>query len=182
MSHQERDFDRLFREHYRLVRLYFTNQGAPREEAADLAQEVFTNAYSAFEKFRGESSERTWLFSIAKNLWRNRLRDRARLKRNAPEAAIEDLLEEGWEPENDPETVDPLADTIENERQKVIREAIESLPPRMRHCLMLRVGQDKKYREIAEVMQISIQTVRSQLAQGRLQLRSILDDYFEEFR
>lgn len=181
MSNRERNFDRLFRQHYRLVYLYFIKLGAQPEEASDLAQEVFFNAYGALDEFRGDSSERTWLFSIAKNKWRNWLRDRSRHKRSAPETPIEELLDEGWQPSEPLEKADPLQGTIVSERQQKILDAINSLPPRMRRCLMLRVAQDKKYREIADVMQISIQTVRSQLAQGRDHLKSLLNDYSEDF-
>ncbi len=180
MSHLERNFDRLFRQHYRLVCLYFIRLGARPEEASDLAQEVFLNAYGALDEFRGESSEKTWLFSIAKNKWRNWLRDKSRHKRSAPETPIDQLLDEGWQPIESTETADPLKGSIVSERQQKVLDAINSLPPRMRRCLMLRVAQDKKYREIADVMQISIQTVRSQLSQGRDHLKTLLNDYFED--
>lgn len=182
MTVQSKNFDQLLRRYYRLIVLYFINRGVDREEAFDLAQEVFTNAYTGLLRFRGDASERTWLFSIAKNVWRNWLRDGHRLKRDAPETPIDDLLEEGWEPPNPKSNFDPLTGTLENERVRKVWDAINTLPPRMRRCVMLRVGQEKKYREIADVMQISIQTVRSQLSQGRDQLRQLLGDYFEELR
>ncbi|MDA8019827.1 MAG: RNA polymerase sigma factor [Thermoanaerobaculia bacterium] len=181
MSDTQRDFDRLFRQYYRLVFLYLRNRGLDEDKAADLAQETFMRAYQGLAEFRGESSPKTWLFSITRNVWRNHLRNRSRLKRNAPETPLEDLREDGWEPSDEDQVVNPLQDTIEIEEREQIWEAIGKLPPRMRRCVMLRVGQDKKYREIADVMQVSIQTVRSQLSQGRTQLQGLLNDYFEEW-
>jgi RNA polymerase sigma-70 factor, ECF subfamily len=182
MSEKQRDFDRLFRQYHRLIVAYFVHRGAGRDEAADLAQDAFANVYSGLHGIRDETSERSWLFSIARNVWRNHLRDQSRLKRDAPETPLDDLLAGGWEPTNTREVSDPLTGTLENEKQKKVWDAISSLPPQMRRCVMLRVGQDRKYREIADAMQISIQTVRSQLSQGRDHLRRLLAEYFEDLQ
>ena len=60
-------------------------------------------------------------------------------------------------------------------------EALQRLPERMRRCVMLRIHGELKYREIAVLMKISIQTVKSQLSQAQDRLSQELVPYFESF-
>src|SRR6185295_123541 len=64
-------------------------------------------------------------------------------------------------------TSGPLAGLLADEQVGRLRQALQDLPPQMRRCVLLRIDQNLKYREIAGVMQISIDTVKSQLSQAR---------------
>jgi len=181
----EESFDELFERYYRPVSYFFANRGFSPEECRDLAQETFLGAYRGFERFRGEASVETWLFKIAGNIWRNALRSLSAEKRDAPEVSLGGLAEEGREIADDEpgraaKEHHPLDAALADERVRLLRRAVGELPAKMRRCLLLRIDQDMKYREIAAVMQISIQTVKSQLFQAKERLKEELSDHFPE--
>jgi RNA polymerase sigma-70 factor (ECF subfamily) len=74
----------------------------------------------------------------------------------------------------------PLEDLLEKERLDRLRAAILEMPPQMRRCFFLRYLRGYKYREIAYLMKISIQTVRAHLHQARSRLTLDLPDLIEE--
>lgn len=73
---------------------------------------------------------------------------------------------------------EPLHDMLEEERSRLLRNALEELPPQMRRCVQLRV-QDLRYREIAEILKVSIDTVKAHLYQARQLLKAKLGDYYQ---
>src|SRR5687768_11300054 len=82
--------EELFRQYYRPVLAFFARRGFSAEESRDLAQETFLRVYKNWASFRGESSEVTWLFQIATNLYRNTIRSRSALKRDRQEVPLEE--------------------------------------------------------------------------------------------
>lgn len=182
MSNQSAEFQTLFREHYRSVLFFFTSRGFPLEEARDLTQETFLRAYKGVEAFRYEASFKTWLFQIATNLWRNTIRSQRAAKRDAEEVSLEEELDSGrpLQPESGGLQGTPLSQLLADEAVTRLAGALEELPPRMRRCVQLRLFQELKYREIAGLMKLSIETVKSQLHQARHRLRQSLSGYFED--
>lgn len=79
---------------------------------------------------------------------------------------------------------DPREEILARERRRKLREAVTRLPERMQRCVTLRIERGLKYREIAVIMQISIDTVKTQLYQARHRLKEDLQEYFdpEEYR
>lgn len=165
----------LFKKYYRPVVAFFQNKGFSREESRDLAQETFLRVYRYRERFRGESSEVTWLFQIASNLYKNTLRGLQAQKRDAEEVSLDST--DTQDPQSDENA---LALMLTGERSRILREALEELPPQMKKAVMLRVTGDMKYREIAEEMDVSIETVKAHLYQARQHLRDRLSDYFTD--
>jgi RNA polymerase sigma-70 factor (ECF subfamily) len=170
------DPEELFRRYYRPLVGFFARRGFSTEDSRDLAQETFFRVYKNWAGFRGESSEVTWLFQIATNLYRNKIRSRSTLKRDMQVVPL-DL------PDGEPVAADDGQETaldaiLLEERTKLLRDALEGLPPQMRQAVLLRVDGDLKYREIAELMSVSIETVKAHLYQARQQLRDKLGDYF----
>src|SRR6185436_6519488 len=144
--------EELFRQYHRQMVAFFAKRGFSPEESRDLAQETFFRVYKNWASFRGESSVVTWLFQIATNLYRNTLRSQAALKRDMLEVPLET-------PGGEPVVVDwgdgeetPLDTILSCERSRLLRDALEELPPQMRQAVFLRVDGDLKYREIAELM------------------------------
>jgi RNA polymerase sigma-70 factor (ECF subfamily) len=182
------DRDETFRQIYLLyfgkVYRFFVRRGFPLDECMDLAQETFLRVHKHLATFRRDARFETWLFKIATNLYRNRLRSLSTLKRDAREVALEDASEGeliAIRPEGvstRPGEEGPLCDVLYEERAKILREAMENLPAQMRRCVLLRVEGDLKYREIAVLMQISVETVKAHLFQARQQLRVRLAEYF----
>ena len=183
-GHDE-ELRRLFDRYFRSVFHFFLNRGLAREEALDLTQDTFLRVYRSLQGFRGEAKVETWLFRIATNLWNNEVRRRRAEKREGWEVSLEGVVEgghpiradhhfDGWS-----EPAGPLETMLDDERRQVLREALGDLPPQMRRCVLLRIDQNLKYREIAGVMQISIETVKSQLSQARDRLEQKLGRYFD---
>jgi RNA polymerase sigma-70 factor (ECF subfamily) len=185
MSDFEEDFRLLFARYFQPVSSYFLRRGFPHEECRDLTQETFLRVYRSRDRFRGEASFQTWLFQIATNLWRNEVRRRMAEKRDGFEISLEQeaerrppvLAERRLPGETQP--IGPLDGLLADERKRRMREVLDALPPQMRRCILLRIDQSLKYREIAAVMQISIDTVKSQISQARDRLETELGRYFD---
>ncbi len=168
-------FEELFRELYRPVLGIFAKKGCGREECQDLTSETFLRAYKSFEDFRGEAKAFTWLHTIATNVWRNRLRDAATAKRDGIEIPVPD------DGQSDPVSSDrPHDQAISAERRRLLKSAIDDLPPRMRRCVWLRVYQDMNYRDIAEVLDVNVATAKSQVSLARPRLRTLLAEHYPD--
>jgi RNA polymerase sigma-70 factor (ECF subfamily) len=149
----------------------------------DLTQETFLGIYTGIGSFRGEAGFETWMWKIANNACRKRLRWWSAEKRAGEEVPLEGEEEiEAGSPGTFPaaSVPGPGETALDRERSRVLREAIEGLPEQMRKCLMLRVYQDLKYREIAVVLRLSVETVKAHLFQARKRLLEELDDYFHD--
>lgn len=169
----------LFRQYYPAVVSFFLRRGFPVEESRDLAQDTFLRVYRHMESFRGESSVETWLFQIAMNQYKNAIRSLNAQKRDAQEVSLDatpggEVMD--WGPE---EKGGQLESLLSEERARLLRSAFQDLPPQMRQAVVLRVDGDMKYREIAKVMRVSIETVKAHLYQARQQLRDRLADYYD---
>ena len=183
-AEKEAHFERLFQRYYRPVSYFFTNRGFSIEECRDLTQETFIGVYKGMDRFRAESSVETWLFRIAANIWRNALRSRSAEKRDGTEISLATWDDSGREISvsevDDSPVRGPLDEALAGERLRLLREAIEELPAQMRRCLLLRIDRDMKYREIAALMQISVDTVKSQLFQAKERLKQRLAHQFDD--
>ncbi|HEX6201150.1 MAG TPA: RNA polymerase sigma factor [Thermoanaerobaculia bacterium] len=180
----EAGFDRLFERHGGEVHRFFVRKGFSFDAAAELTQETFVRVYQALSEFRGESTARTWIFSIARNLYLNARRHDRAAKRKRTEIPLDDLRtsEEEGAPAAaalpDPSAPDPLDDALRRERRERLWRAVDELPPRMRQCVLLRAGQERSYQEIADLLGVSIDTVKSQLHQAKGKLRELLGEGF----
>ncbi|HEY3175449.1 MAG TPA: sigma-70 family RNA polymerase sigma factor [Candidatus Polarisedimenticolia bacterium] len=126
-------------------------------EADDLAQETFCRAYSALDRFRGESSVRTWLCRIVSNLSLNVVQS-ARVARR-DEVEVEGLAQAG----NPHAVAGPvgLDGLIRRERHERVRRAIEDLPRRQKMTLVLRAFEGLQYKEIATIMGCTTGTAKA---------------------
>lgn len=174
----------LFERYYRWVRGFFERRGHPPEEAEDLAQETFLQLFREIASFRGDSPFESWLFAVAANLLRNERRSRKRKKRDAPEVPLDGPGDLAGGPGYDPPAGgwSPARAAFERERQEALGRALQALPPQMRQCLALRLGQELKYREIATLLKISVETVKAHLFQARRRLRAELGEQYGEWR
>lgn len=185
IDHEE-NFRRLFQRYYHRLHRFFQTRHFSTDECDDLTQETFFRVYSGMGTFRGEARFETWLLQIAVNTYRQMLRRQSAQRRAGPhvswERAGEQEQVEAGEDELDHLTSawGPLDEVLEEERRRMLCEAIESLPEQMRQCVTLRVYQEMSYREIAAIMEVSVETVKSHLSQARQRLRERLAEYFSE--
>lgn len=185
LSDRHDEFAEFFEELAPAVAYFFSRRGFSSEDCRDLTQETFLKAYRGFSGFRDEAQVKTWLLRIAANVWKNALRERGAVKRSAAKTVSLEELQTVARPlarvvaaaGGGPEA-DPLDGVIRSEESRVLREAVETLPDRMRRCVVLRIERGLKYREIAAIMSVSVDTVKTQLHQARQRLKDDLGDYF----
>jgi RNA polymerase sigma-70 factor (ECF subfamily) len=175
----------VYRKYQFRIRRFFESKRITPEEARDLTQETFLRVFRGEGEFENRAQLEAWLFEIAANVRHNVLRGRAALKRAGIEVSLDEPGLGGVDREEeiaDPALVDgeqdALTAVITREQVEGLRAALAELPLQMRQCLRLRLHQDLKYKEIAEIMRISIDTVKSHLYQAKQRLREQLEPLF----
>lgn len=167
----EENFKRLFDWHYQTVHVFFVRCGCSPEEALDLTQETFVRAYRGLQSYCGDASFTGWLLRIATNVYRNAVRQLNTWKRSGVEVPIEATDAEFLTSE---ERV-PVLDALSRERVGHLEAAIKELPPQIRRVLILHAYHGHSYGDIAEILGVSVETVKSHLLQGRKRLRNVLE-------
>ena len=109
-----------------------------REDIDELVQDTFVRAFGSLDGFRGDSSFRTWLFTIERRL----ILDRRRAERRRPASVAVDEADSATE-------FDALDDVTAEETQDHVRRAVERLTPTQREVFLLRVTEGLSYRDIA---------------------------------
>jgi RNA polymerase sigma-70 factor (ECF subfamily) len=179
------EIERVFREYAPSVTYFFMRRGFSIEECSDLTQETFLKAWSGLGGFRRDSAIETWLIQIATNVWKNHLRASGAIKRSVRTVPLDEAVGQGEGVARSPRpggrrlSESPQDQLLEQERGRLLREAVDELPRRMRRCVLLRIDQGLKYREIASIMRVSIDTVKTQLYQARHRLKERLQEYFD---
>ncbi len=143
-----------------------------RDEAGDLSQDIFIQAYLSLARFRGESAFSTWLYRITLNACLNKTRKSPfqkifRLFENTPGADREIFL-------SSVDSTDPEDIMIRNENAELVRKALDSLPENQRIAIVLSKYDDLPQREIAEIMKTSEGAVESLLQRAKKNLREKL--------
>ena len=147
------------------------------EDAEEVTQDAFIRAHRGLGNFRGDSAFSTWLYQIATNLARNRYWYWWRRKRDKSVS-----LDAPVGPDNDTtiaelipaEQETPEDATVTQEFVSRVAECMEELGEKHREILILRNVQNLSYEEIAEILGISVGTVKSRIARARESLREKL--------
>jgi RNA polymerase sigma-70 factor (ECF subfamily) len=140
-------------------------------DASDVAQEVFLKIFRNVGNFRGDSSLRTWVYRIAVNESHNRRRWLFRHRRG--ETGLDETFEDsdGREKPLMDSGETPFDFTVNREALVLLEEALADINPVFRAALVLREIEDMSYDEIAEILEVSIGTVKSRIVRGREALR-----------
>jgi RNA polymerase sigma factor (sigma-70 family) len=140
-------------------------------EAEDLAQETMVRVWSQRQKFRPEAAFRPWIFSIAVNLARNRLR----WWRRRPNVSLDAWSETGHErPWPEGERPNEAGSLERAERAAAVRDAVAALPAELREALVLFEYEELAQAEIAEALGCTVKAVESRVARAREKLRRAL--------
>jgi RNA polymerase sigma-70 factor (ECF subfamily) len=160
--------DRVFNLCYRLLGDY--------EEANDSAQETFIKVYGSLKKFRFESAFSTWLYRIAVNTCKNKLKSSAFRRKRKMVPLDNPVSGNRTQPgrEIHDESQSPAMALEKKERMRVIQEAINGLSPEQKEVVTLRDIEGFSYDEVAEITGFNLGTVKSRLARARQELRKKL--------
>lgn len=140
-------------------------------DASDVTQEVFLKVFRSIGTFRAQSALKTWIYRIAVNESHNRRRWLFRHRHN--EVGLEEEFEDSEPRERAiPDAGrSPFDRAFDREKHALIEEALTRINPSFREAVVLRDLEDLSYEEIAEILQISIGTVKSRIMRGREALR-----------
>lgn len=178
---REESFRVIYQRFYPPVRSFFAKR-TTSEDVLDLTQETFLGIYKGLDRYRWEAAFAGWLFCIAANAHRKWCRRRYRIGSPygpaAPPGGADAALDD-----HEPVVVDAekssLEELLTREQLVRLRSAIEELAPRMQHCLKLRLYQELSYQEIADFLELAIDTVKAHLHQAKKKLRDKLKDDFD---
>jgi RNA polymerase sigma-70 factor (ECF subfamily) len=145
------------------------------EDARDITQDVFIDILSNLHRFRAQSGLSTWIYRITVNRSLNFLRSNQRRKRHL--FYTDDYQDEGKTESmdfSDPGQKSPSELLEQKERSRTLHQAVRSLPEKQQIAFTLAEYDDLSYKEIAEVMQLSISSVESMLFRARKNLQKKL--------
>jgi len=159
---------------YNLIRRLLGNP----EEARDVTQEVFVSVFEKVDSYRGESSIATWIYRIATNHAKNRIKYLSRRQ---------DRKKESLDQMTVPPTASRLSAEVPRPDQAYTREtvsrmvdrALAELDEEQRIVLVLRDVEGQSYEDIAEITGLQLGTVKSRLHRGRQRLKEALAPYVD---
>ena len=148
------------------------------EEAEDLAQEVFVTVFKSIDSFRGESKFSTWLYRVAANHCKNRIKYLSRRSRTSgdgldgvPEHAMEDA---GSAPlQSHIDAPDKILEGLQLEG--LLAQAVAALDEEHRLLIVLRDVEELSYQEIAEITGLNEGTVKSRLHRARMAIKEHIE-------
>jgi RNA polymerase sigma-70 factor (ECF subfamily) len=143
-------------------------------DAADITQDVFLKAFRGIRGFRRGSSLKTWLYRIAVRealnhrrwLWRHHRKQASIDAEPVPGHALMELEDESRT---------PFEEAASHEVQQAVQQALRGVPEVFRSAVILRDLEGMAYEEVAEVLDVSVGTVKSRILRGRRLLRDILN-------
>jgi RNA polymerase sigma-70 factor, ECF subfamily len=180
----EESFEELFARYERKIFNLILRLVGDYDDAADLTSETFVQALRGLPNFRRQSHPYTWLYRIAVNLCKNHFRRKAhRAKVHA--FSLDQSQDPGGEemrPELEDLRQEPGHRLEVTELQRQVQTAIAALPPDLRLAVILRDSQGLSYQEMTEVLECSLEAVKSRLFRARASLRQTLAPYLEQNR
>lgn len=169
----EHAFRCLFEQEQERLRRFVLKLVDDADEAENIVQETFAEAYRQIDEFRGESSVSTWLFSIAKHLAYGHLRTADR--HNYLEHETIEFLQ--VDQDNTPTATEEQVEL--SERKRIVHDALQELPPHYRRVVKLRDLEEKSTTETADQLDLTEVNVRVRLHRARKQLREHLCERME---
>ncbi|MFH1946451.1 MAG: RNA polymerase sigma factor [Acidobacteriota bacterium] len=145
-----------------------------RDEAEDIAQEVFLRVYDSAKRYNPKAKFSTWIHKITTNICLNRLRAKKYLQTISLDKPISAAGSEIIPELPDPTYVHPSVNSDKKELNKLVKDAIGSLPINQRMAVILQKYEGLSYLEISEIMRCSTSAVDSLLQRAKQNLKSKL--------
>jgi RNA polymerase sigma-70 factor (ECF subfamily) len=171
-GHDAEDFDRLYRDHVDRIYRFAQRLCGQADDAKDLVQDTFLNAYRGLKHFRGEAQLSTWLYTIA-------ARACIRMRRKRKGEPERELSLDEFIPTSDgefrlqipTEGLTPEEALSNKELRRALQEAIQKLPKKYRLVLVLRDMEGLSAKEVGSIMGLNERAVKSRLHRARLFVR-----------
>jgi RNA polymerase sigma-70 factor, ECF subfamily len=175
------DFDEIYVELQPKIHNYLTRL-LGNQDVEDSVQEVFTKVSSSLVNFKGQSKISTWVYRIATNTAIDKLRSTA-FRQKSGQAPLEDnpgvQITASTATQSDTPTDQKI---IRKEMSECVREYVDRLPPDYRTVLILKELEGFKNREIADILQISLENVKVRLHRARARLKQELGNGCEFYQ
>jgi len=150
------------------------------EDAEDLSQEVFLEIFRSIGRYKRNASLSTWIYRITVNKSLDHLRRQKRRNIFNQVKSFIQIFHEGTNAiSKDPPTLDTHND--DNEKRKILDTAVNSLPENQKIAFILNKYEEMAYKDIAEIMNLSVSSVESLLHRAKLNLQKKLVNYFSEY-
>ena len=175
-------FETLYRRYEKPIFSFIYRMVLNAADAEDLCQETFLKVVRAKKKYRASSKFKTWLFHIALNLCRDRIRRmkfRSHLSLNSPVFSQDSEEIQLQQPVCNPSS-DPTKRAQSDEMKTLVQQAFTKLPEQERTVVILRQYHSLKFSEIAEIMNCPLGTAKSLNHRGREKLIKALSKYVEQ--
>jgi RNA polymerase sigma-70 factor, ECF subfamily len=167
MRYDDEEFEAFYRRNYASVYWFFIRARIADDEAHELAQEVFLRAWKARGEYRKES-EKSYLHKIALRVLLDRNRRLRTQRRHVQYESTDD-------PAIEAKLVEETPDVETLMQRRLLRDMIRRLPPITRECILYRID-GYTYEEIARLVQISVESVRTRLRDAKEMLKEDYDD------
>jgi RNA polymerase sigma-70 factor, ECF subfamily len=165
-------FGLIFEQHHRFIYKFIYAMLGKHELAEELTQETFLGAYKGIHLLRGESTLKTWLCGIAKNVVFKSFRSsRKEGEKSADELESLNLF--------DKKQTQPDKDFLNKELNQIITAALGKLNEDQRIIFILKEMQQMSYKEISDVTATSIPKLKTDLFRAKLEMRTMLRPYLE---
>lgn len=158
--------DKLYHLAYRMI--------GNRQEAEDIVQEAFLRVFKHLDRYDENQKFSTWIYRIATNLSIDRLRKRRAIYSLDAESSDHEGLDGYAMLPSDDRT--PESELLLSETQRLIHEAMETLPAKYKSVMVLRYLQDLSLQEISDIMGMPVTTVKTRVHRGREFLRKKLEN------
>ena len=173
-------FDELVRRYEKRVFGFAYRLAGNQDDASDVTQEAFIRVFNSIHTFRGDAVFTTWIYRIVTNVYL----DERKKSKSHRQTSLDDYIELDENAvtrqiEDEGPTPDEIVET--KERDRVVQEAVSSLPEYQRVIVVLYHMQSRSYEEIAEILHLPIGTVKSRLNRARLALAEKLESRPELF-
>lgn len=159
-------FQQLIQLHYTTVEKFAYQLGNRRDEIEDITQEVFIRVYRFLDQFT-QAKFTTWLYKITLNVTRDMARKRSQ------------NLKKVFKFQHQPQEDHPQVEThlLQSEEDRMLHICLQTLNEKYRIPIILFYFHDKKYEEIAEIMSISLSTVKTRILRGKTMLKKAVEEF-----
>ena len=168
-------FENIFTSYEKPLYNFVLRMVKDAQTAEDLTQDIFIKIHQNLEGFRGSASISTWVYKIATNTYLDYIRSSS-YKKNTLSDYIDESENEKWENRNYEKVMAIDEQAIKSEMNTCIQRFLDDLPEDYRSVIVLHDLQDLKNREVADILNCSLETVKIRLHRARKKFRSVLAD------